>query len=194
MSRQPARHGRGGFCCAELPSCPRSRPVHRPPGVRSGAEVRRGWTRRRPSASRRRTVPVPRAPARDLVPPLTPWCVPGQARGPRAARAGDGGRPPSRAAPWRPETVLGRGELGCPLCKPCHDGKTAVGEGRWGPQGPDRGGGRSLAGAIALPGPADVGAGAQRPARRHDLHRPALQRRLRQLGRRTSCGAMTGRS
>ena len=32
-------------------------------------------------------------------------------------------------------------------------------------------------------------AGAGRPARRHDLHRSALQRRLRQLGRRTSCAA-----
>ena len=56
------------------------------------------------------------------------------------------------------------------------------------------GAGRAPAAVRRRDGAGRCRAGAGRAARRHDLHRSAVQRGLRQLGRRTSSGASTARS
>ena len=96
-----------GFALLE-PPLPSKPPVHRPPGFRSAAEVKRALDRQRPSAARRGYGPRWRR-ARAAFLARHPLCA--ACRGPGARGAGDGGRP-CRAAPWRPAAVLGRDATG----------------------------------------------------------------------------------
>jgi 5-methylcytosine-specific restriction enzyme A len=106
-----------------LPSKP---PVHRPPGARSAAAVKRELYRQRPSAARRGYGPRWRR-ARAAYLARHPLCVPCKAAG-RLAPA----TVVDHIVPHRGDTVLFWDERNWQsLCKPCHDAKTAR-EGRWG--------------------------------------------------------------
>ena len=107
-----------------MPSKP---PVHRPPGWRSTAEVKRELDRQRPSAARRGYGPRWRR-ARAAFLAEHPLCTSCRAEG-RIVPA----TVVDHVVPHRGDrtAVLGRGELGTGLCKRCHDAKTAR-EGRWG--------------------------------------------------------------
>jgi 5-methylcytosine-specific restriction enzyme A len=101
-------------------------PVHRPPGAKSAAAVKRELDRQRPSAARRRYGPRwRRARAAYL------------ARHPLRVSCKEAGRVQQATVvdhivPHRGDPVLFWGERNWQsLCKPCHDAKTAR-EGRWG--------------------------------------------------------------
>jgi 5-methylcytosine-specific restriction protein A len=101
-------------------------PIHRAPGFKSTAEVKRALDRARPSAARRGYGPRwRRARAAYLV--LNPLCVRCQAAGYiRSSTVVD------HVVPHRGDKRLFWDEANwAPLCKPCHDAKTAR-EGRWG--------------------------------------------------------------
>jgi 5-methylcytosine-specific restriction enzyme A len=106
-----------------LPSKPS---VHRPPGFRSAAEVKRALDRARPSVTRRGYGARWRR-ARAAYLALNPLCVRCQAQGRiRAATVVD------HVVPHRGDPKLFWDEANwAALCKPCHDAKTAR-EGRWG--------------------------------------------------------------
>jgi 5-methylcytosine-specific restriction enzyme A len=106
-----------------VPSKP---PVHRPPGSRSTAALKRELDRQRPSAARRGYGPRWRR-ARAAYLARYPLCVRCQA---------DGRIKPSTTVdhivPHRGDQKLFWDEAKWPaLCKLCHDAKTAR-EGRWG--------------------------------------------------------------
>jgi 5-methylcytosine-specific restriction protein A len=106
-----------------LPSKPL---VHRPPGAKSAAEVKRALDRTRPSAARRGYgARWRRARAAFLAQyPLGAACL---AQG-RVVPA----RVVDHRTPHRGSAKLFRDESNwAPACKPCHDRKTAR-EGRWG--------------------------------------------------------------
>ena len=106
-----------------MPSKP---PVHRPPGCKSVAEVKRALDRQRPSAARRGYGPRWRR-ARAAYLARHPLCVPCQAAG-RVVSA----TVVDHVVPHRGSAVLFWDEANWQgLCKPCHDAKTAR-EGRWG--------------------------------------------------------------
>ena len=107
VSRQPARHCRGGFClCGVAVALEAARAPSGRGAQRGGGEARAG-----PAAAERGTP--------GLRSPLAPGsgCLPGAAPavrrlpGPGPRGAGDGGRP-CGAASRRPEAVLGREQLG----------------------------------------------------------------------------------
>jgi len=101
-------------------------PVHRPPGWRSAAEVRRELDRQRPSAARRGYGPRWRR-ARAAFLALHPLCASCQAEGRLAAAT-----VVDHVVPHRGDPVLFWEESNWQSqCKLCHDAKTAR-EGRWG--------------------------------------------------------------
>jgi 5-methylcytosine-specific restriction protein A len=106
-----------------LPSKPR---VHRPPGLTSGADVKRALDRERPSAARRGYGPRWRR-ARAAYLACHPLCVPCKVAGRlEPAMVVD------HVVPHRGDPVLFWDEGNwAAMCKPCHDAKTAR-EGRWG--------------------------------------------------------------
>jgi 5-methylcytosine-specific restriction enzyme A len=106
-----------------VPSKP---PLHRPPEVRSAAEVKRTLDRTRPSAARRGYGPRWRL-ARAAYLARYPLCVPCHAAGRlEPATVVD------HVVPHRGDQQLFWDEGNwAPACKPCHDAKTAR-EGRWG--------------------------------------------------------------
>jgi 5-methylcytosine-specific restriction protein A len=105
---------------------PSKTPVHRPPGVRSAAAVKRELDRQRPSAARRGYGSRWRR-VRAAYLARHPWCVPCQAAGRlKPATIVD------HVVPHRGDPVLFWDEGNwAAMCKPCHDAKTAR-EGRWG--------------------------------------------------------------
>jgi 5-methylcytosine-specific restriction enzyme A len=106
-----------------LPSKP---PVHRPPGAKSAAAVKRALDRQRPSAARRGYGPRWRR-ARAAYLARHPLCVPCRAAGRLASATVVDHIVPHGGDPvlfWDEGNWQG-------LCKPCHDAKTAR-EGRWG--------------------------------------------------------------
>ena len=106
-----------------MPSKP---PVHRPPGTKSAAEVKRALDWQRPSAARRGYGARWRR-ARAAYLARHPFCVPCEAAG-RLAPA----TVVDHVLPHRGDPALFWGEGNWQgLCKPCHDRKTAR-EGRWG--------------------------------------------------------------
>jgi 5-methylcytosine-specific restriction enzyme A len=100
--------------------------VHRPPGTKTAAEVKRALDRLRPSATRRGYGPRWRR-ARAAYLARHPWCVPCQAAGRlKPATIVD------HVVPHRGDPVLFWDEGNwAAMCKRCHDTKTAR-EGRWG--------------------------------------------------------------
>jgi 5-methylcytosine-specific restriction enzyme A len=114
-----------GFCMLESP-LPSKPSVHRPPGVRSAAEVKRALDRERPSAARRGYGPRWRR-ARAAFLARHPLCVPCAAAGRlEPATVVD------HIVPHRGDPVLFWDEGNWQsTCKRCHDAKTARG-GRWG--------------------------------------------------------------
>jgi 5-methylcytosine-specific restriction protein A len=114
-----------GFAFVESP-LPSKPPVHRPPGAKSAAAVKRELDRQRPSASRRGYGPRWRR-ARAAYLACHPLCVRCQA---------EGRIEPSTTldhiVPHRGDQKLfwDRSNWAA-LCKTCHDAKTAR-EGRWG--------------------------------------------------------------
>jgi 5-methylcytosine-specific restriction protein A len=101
-------------------------PLHRPPGWRSAAEVKRALDRQRPNASARGYGPKWRH-ARLAFLALHPLCVSchGQGRSASATIV-------DHVVPHRGDQRLFWSEANWQgLCKPCHDAKTAR-EGRWG--------------------------------------------------------------
>ena len=106
-----------------MPSKP---PVHRPPGTKSAAEVKRALDRQRPSAARRGYGPRWRR-ARAAYLACHPLCVPCAAAGRlEPATVVD------HVVPHRGDQKLFWDEANwAALCKRCHDAKTAR-EGRWG--------------------------------------------------------------
>jgi 5-methylcytosine-specific restriction protein A len=114
-----------GFCLSE-PPLPSKPSVHRPPGFRSTAEVKRALDRERPSATRRGYGPRWRR-ARAAYLARHPLCVPCAAGG-RLAPA----TVVDHVVPHHGDQRLFWDESNWQgLCKPCHDAKTAR-EGRWG--------------------------------------------------------------
>jgi 5-methylcytosine-specific restriction enzyme A len=106
-----------------MPSKP---PVHRPPGVRSAAEVKGNLDRQRPSATRRGYGPPWRR-ARAAYLARHPLCAACQAEG-RVVPA----TVVDHTVPHRGDPKLFWDQANwAALCKRCHDGKTAR-EGRWG--------------------------------------------------------------
>jgi 5-methylcytosine-specific restriction enzyme A len=106
-----------------VPSKP---PLHRPPGVRSAAEVKTELDRLRPSAARRGYGPRWRR-ARQAFLVRHPLCAACQAQG-RVVRA----TVVDHVVPHHGNQRLFWDETNwAPACKPCHDAKTAR-EGRWG--------------------------------------------------------------
>ena len=105
---------------------PAKPPVHRPPGVRSGAAVKTELDRQRPSASRRGYGARWRR-ARQAYLASHPLCVPCREAGHlEAATVVD------HIVPHQGRSELFWDEANWQgLCKPCHDAKTAR-EGRWG--------------------------------------------------------------
>ena len=106
-----------------MPSKP---PVHRPPGAKSAAAVKRALDRQRPSAARRGYGPRWRR-ARAAYLDRHPLCVPCEAAGRLVPATVVDHVVPHRGDSdlfWNEENWQG-------LCKPCHDAKTAR-EGRWG--------------------------------------------------------------
>ena len=109
----------------ELP-VPSKPPVHRPPGAKTAAEVKRALDRQRPSASRRGYGARWRR-ARQAFLARNPLCV--------ACRARDRLEPATvvdHVVPHRgdPRVFWDEGNWAA-TCKRCHDAKTAR-EGRWG--------------------------------------------------------------
>jgi 5-methylcytosine-specific restriction enzyme A len=101
-------------------------PLHRPPGAKSAAAVKRELDRQRPSAAGRGYGPRWRW-ARAAYLARHPLCVPCQAAG-RLAPA----TVVDHVVPHRGDPVLFWDEANWQgLCKRCHDAKTAR-EGRWG--------------------------------------------------------------
>jgi 5-methylcytosine-specific restriction protein A len=111
---------------AENPVVPSKPPVHRPPGWRSPAAVKRELDRQRPSAARRGYGPRwRRARAAFLARHLL--CATCQAQGRIVAATVI-----DHVVPHRGNPVLFWDEANwAAMCKPCHDAKTAR-EGRWG--------------------------------------------------------------
>ena len=106
-----------------MPSKP---PVHRPPGVRSGAEVKAALDRQRPSASRRGYGSRWRR-ARLAFLARHPLCASCQGQG-RVVPA----TVVDHVVPHRGDQALFWDEANwAPACKRCHDAKTAL-QGRWG--------------------------------------------------------------
>ena len=106
-----------------MPSKP---PVHRPPGAKSAAEVKRALDRQRPSAARRGYGPRWRR-ARAAYLARHPLCM-------RCQAAGfiEPSTTVDHIVPHRGDQKLFWDERNwAPACKPCHDRKTAH-EGRWG--------------------------------------------------------------
>jgi 5-methylcytosine-specific restriction enzyme A len=103
-------------------------PLHRPPGVRSAAEVKAELDRLRPSAARRGYGPRWRK-AREAYLARHPLCTSCQAQG-RVVSA----TVVDHVVPHRGDRRLFWDERNwAPACKRCHDAKTAR-EGRWGHQ------------------------------------------------------------
>ena len=114
-----------GFCILE-PPLPTKPSVHRPPGFRSAAEVKRALDRARPSAARRGYGPRWRR-ARAAYLARHPLCADCRAQG-RVVQA----TVVDHVVPHRGNQKLFWDESNwAPACKPCHDAKTAR-EGRWG--------------------------------------------------------------
>jgi 5-methylcytosine-specific restriction protein A len=108
---------------APLPSKPS---VHRPPGFRSAAEVKRELDRKRLSAARRGYGPRWRR-ARAAFLARHPLCAACRTQG-RVVPA----TVVDHVMPHRGDQTLFWDEANwAPACKPCHDAKTAR-EGRWG--------------------------------------------------------------
>ena len=106
-----------------MPSKP---PVHRPPGVRSAAEVKRALDRQRPSAARRGYGSRWRR-ARAAFLAQHPLCAACRALGRVVAAT-----VVDHCEPHRGDRTLFFDEANwAALCKQCHDAKTAR-EGRWG--------------------------------------------------------------
>jgi 5-methylcytosine-specific restriction protein A len=106
-----------------LPSKP---PMHRPPGAKSAAEVKRALDRQRPSAARRGYGPRWRR-GRAAFLAQHPLCAACQALG-RVVPA----TVVDHVVPHRGDQRLFWDQSNwAPACKPCHDAKTAR-EGRWG--------------------------------------------------------------
>jgi 5-methylcytosine-specific restriction protein A len=108
------------------PLVPLKPPVHRLPGARSPAAVKRERDRRRPSAARRGYGPRWRR-ARAAYLARHPLCVPCESAGRLVAATVVDHVVPHRGDDrlfWDEDNWQG-------LCKRCHDGKTAR-EGRWG--------------------------------------------------------------
>jgi 5-methylcytosine-specific restriction enzyme A len=108
------------------PPVPLKPPVHRPPGMRSAAEVKQELDRQRPSAARRGYGPRWRR-ARAAYLARHPLCVRCKAVGRLAPAAVVDHVVPHRGDQrlfWDTSNWQG-------LCKPCHDAKTAR-DGRWG--------------------------------------------------------------
>jgi 5-methylcytosine-specific restriction protein A len=101
-------------------------PVHRPPGAKSAAEVKRALDRQRPSAARRGYGARWRR-ARAAFLAQHPLCAACRAQG-RVMPA----TIVDHVVPHRGDERLFWDETNwAPACKPCHDAKTAR-EGRWG--------------------------------------------------------------
>jgi len=114
-----------GFRVLESP-LPSKPPVHRPPGAKSAAAVKRELDRQRPSAARRGYGPRWRR-ARAAYLARHPLCVPCAAAG-RLVQA----TVVDHIVPHSGDPVLFWDEANwAALCKACHDAKTAR-EGRWG--------------------------------------------------------------
>jgi len=114
-----------GFAFAESP-LPSKPPLHRPPGTRSAAEVKRELDRQRPSAARRGYGPRWRR-ARAAFLAEHPLCAACQALG-RVVPA----TVVDHVVPHRGDQRLFWDQSNwAPACKRCHDAKTAR-EGRWG--------------------------------------------------------------
>jgi 5-methylcytosine-specific restriction protein A len=121
---------------------PNRPPVHRPPGWRATAEVKRALERQRPNAAARGYGAKWRR-ARLAFLALHPLCATCQARG-RVVPA----TIVDHVVPHRGDQRLFWDEANwASACKPCHDAKTAL-EGRWGQARPSpaegEGGGHSL--------------------------------------------------
>jgi 5-methylcytosine-specific restriction protein A len=114
-----------GFAFAESP-LPSKPPLHRPPGTRSAADVKRELDRQRPSAARRGYGPRWRR-ARAAFLAEHPLCAACQALG-RVVPA----TVVDHVVPHGGDLRLFWDEGNwAPACKRCHDAKTAR-EGRWG--------------------------------------------------------------
>jgi 5-methylcytosine-specific restriction enzyme A len=101
-------------------------PIHRGPGFKSTAEVKRALERERPSAARRGYGPRWRK-ARAAYLARHPLCAACQAEG-RVVPA----TVVDHVVPHRGDAALFWDQANwAALCKPCHDAKTAR-EGRWG--------------------------------------------------------------
>jgi 5-methylcytosine-specific restriction protein A len=108
------------------PPLPSKPPLHRPPGFKSAAEVKRALDRERPSAARRGYGPRWRR-ARAAFLARHPLCAACRAQGCVVqATVVD------HVVPHRGDQRLFWDETNwAPACKPCHDAKSAR-EGRWG--------------------------------------------------------------
>jgi 5-methylcytosine-specific restriction protein A len=125
VTDNPPGKAAAGFCMLE-PPLPVKPSVHRPPGFRGAAEVKRALDRQRPSAARRGYGPRWRR-ARAAFLAQHPLCAACQAQG-RVVPA----TVVDHVVPHRGDQKLFWDEGNwAPACKPCHDAKTAR-EGRWG--------------------------------------------------------------